>query len=35
MYYGIDSTVEQLKSVVSDYQEDLKMMSDKVSSKKR
>ena len=31
MYYGMDKTVEQLKSVVSGYQEDLKLMSHKVS----
>ena len=31
MYYGKDNAVEQLKSVVCDYQEDLKIMSQKVS----
>ena len=31
LYYGIDNTVEQLKCVVSGYQEDLDVMSQKVS----
>ena len=31
MYYGIDNTVEQLRCVVSGYQEDLDVMSQKVS----
>ena len=31
LYYGINNTVEQLKCVVSGYQEDLDVMSQKVS----
>ena len=31
MYYGVDKTVEQLKHSVSSYQEDLEVMSQKVS----
>ena len=34
MYYGIDNTVEQLKCVVAGYQEDLDVMSQKVSKQK-
>ena len=31
MYYGLDNTVEQLKGAVSSYQEDLELMSEKVT----
>ena len=33
MYYGMDNTVEQLKSVVCGYQEDIKIISHKVSER--
>ena len=35
MFYGVDRTVEHLKSVMSRYQEDLEEMSQKVSEQQK